>query len=156
MRREISFLAGVLLLVAGCGSDDAPETPVACLEPQSAYLDALQAAPGEVRLAGTTPISACLVEEQEAGALAQVGEAVVGAATQLNAEVRRTGDEAATVQLGYLIGAVQEAASTTGGIHEDLTLRLDAAANFTPGGRPFPASFEQAFGEGYVAGQRDG
>jgi hypothetical protein len=156
VRREISLLAGVLLVAAGCGSDDTPETPVACLEPTSGYLEALQAAPGEVRLAGTTPISACLVEEQEAGALAQVGQAVVGAATRLNAEVRRTGDEAATVQLGYLIGAVQEGASTTGGIHEDLTLRVDAAANFTPGGRPFPAGLERALGEGYVAGQRDG
>jgi hypothetical protein len=156
VRREISLLAGVLLIVAGCGSDDGPETPVACLEPPSTYLQALRAAPREVRLAGTTPISGCLVEEQDAGALAQVGQSVVSAATRLNAEVRRTGDEAATVQLGYLIGAVQEAASTTGGIHEDLTLRLDAAANFTPGGRSFPASFERALGQGYVAGQRDG
>jgi hypothetical protein len=156
VRRKISLLAGVLLLVAGCGSDDAPETPVACLAPASTYLQALAAAPGQVRLEGTTPISDCLTEEQSAGQLGQVGQAVISAATRLNADVRRTSDEAATVQLGYLVGAVQEAAATTGGIHEDLKLRLDAAANFTPGGRPFPASFERSFGQGYVAGQNDG
>jgi hypothetical protein len=156
VRRNVSVLAGVLLVVAGCGSDQAPETPVACLAPASGYLQALEAAPGQVRLDGTTPISECLAEEQGAGQLAQVGQSVVTAATKLNAEVRRTGADAATVQLGYLVGAVQEAAATTGGIHEDLKLRLDAAANFTPGGRPFPASVERAFGQGYAAGQQEG
>jgi hypothetical protein len=157
VRRKISLLAGMMLLVvAGCGSDDPPETPVACLVPASAYLQALETAPGQVRLEGTTAISDCLTEEQSAGQLSQVGQSMVAAATKLNAEVRRTSDEAATVQLGYLVGAVQEAAATTGGIHEDLKLRLDAAANFTPGGRPFPASFERSFGQGYVAGQQDG
>jgi hypothetical protein len=156
VRRTISLLAGMTLVVAGCGSDEASEAPVACLAPASTYLQALDAAPGQVRLEGTTPISDCLTEEQSAGQLAQVGQAVITAATRLNAEIRRTSGEAPTVQLGYLVGAVQEAAATTGGIHEDLRLRLDAAANFTPGGRPFPASFERSFGQGYVAGQRDG
>ena len=161
VRRKISFLAGVLLVAAGCGSDDAPETPVACLEPASGYLEALRAAPGEVRLAGTTPISGCLVEEQEAGQLAQVGQSVVGAATKLNAEVRHTGDEAATVQLGYLIGAAQQGAAASGGtasggIHTDLLRRLDSAARFSEGGKQLPASFERAFGEGYAAGQEGG
>jgi hypothetical protein len=155
VRRKISVLAGAMLVVAGCGDDDAPSTPGACLAPASSYLEALRAAPDEVTLADTTPIGGCIVDEQEAGELSQVGQAMVAAATKLNAEVRRTSDEAAMVQLGYLVGAVQEAASGTSGIHEDLTLRLDAAANFTPSGDPFPARFEGAFGEGYVAGQRD-
>jgi hypothetical protein len=155
VRRMILVLAGALAVLAGCGSDDSPATPVACLGPASDYLYALRAAPDEVRLDGSTPISDCLVSEQEGGHLEQVGQAMVTAATTLNEEVRR-GDDAAALQLGYLQGAVQEAASNTGGIHEDLTLRLDAAANFTPDGEPFPAPVERVLGEGYAAGQQSG
>jgi hypothetical protein len=156
VRRKILVLAGVLAVVAGCGSDDSPETPTACLAPAADYLEALRAAPGQVRLDGSTPISGCLVSEQEAGQLAQVGQAMVEAATRLNAELRESASDEAAVQLGYLTGAVQEAASTTGGIHEDLTLRLESAANYTPGGKPFPAAVERFLGQGYAAGQGSG
>ena len=156
MWRQISVLAGVLAIVAGCGSDDSTETPAACLGSTSDYLEALRAAPGEVRLDGSTSISSCIVPEQEAGQLAQVGQSMVQAATRLNAELRESRSDEAALRLGYLLGAVQEAASTTGGIHEDLTLRLDAAANFTPDGKPFPGPVERVLGEGYAAGQQSG
>jgi hypothetical protein len=156
--RRISTLAALALVAAaGCGSDEPPDTPVACVEGPRAYLRALEAAPGEVRLDGGTPISACLVEEQEPGAQAQVGESMVVAATQLNREVRRDPGGPQTQRLGYLVGAVQEAASRTGGIHEDLVLRLDNAARYPgPDGNAFGAAFERAFGEGYSAGQESG
>lgn len=157
MRRGAALiLAGALALAVGCGSDDESRTPAACLGPSSTFLEALDRAPEEVRLEGATPISDCLVPDQDAGPLAQVGESMVGAATELNREVRRDRDPGAAVQLGYLVGAVQEAASTTGGIHEDLVLRLDAAARFAGDDRTFPASFERAFGAGYAAGQERG
>jgi hypothetical protein len=152
-------LAGALALLAlgACGSDESPETPSACLAPPSAYLTALKAAPGDVLLGGTTPISGCLVEEQEPGALASAGESIIAAATELNREIRRDPDPARIVRLGYLVGAVQEAAGGTGGIHEDLVLRLDTAARYTgEDGKPFPAEFERSFGEGYAAGQASG
>lgn len=154
---RIAALAGALCIaVAGCGSEEPPETPAACLGPASAYVRALEAAPAEVRLDGGTPISACLVEEQATGALQTVGASLVATATALN-ERARTGDRRATVALGYLIGAVQEAAAGTGGIHEDLTLRLDSAARYRgPSGDPLGAGFERAFGEGYGAGQESG
>ena len=149
--------AGALLALAACGSSDSPETPVACLSPASTYLDALEAAPAEVRLDGATAISACLVPEQGSGALQTVGKSVVDAATRLNAEVRRSGDAETIVRLGYLVGAVQEGASATSGIHQDLVLRLDSAARYTgPDGEPFGAGFERSFGEGYAAGQAGG
>lgn len=129
---------------------------MACLEPAASYLTALESAPSEVRLAGGTAISSCIVKEQPAGALAQVGKSVIDAATQLNREAREDPEGNATVELGYLVGAVQEAASATGGIHEDLTLRLDSAARFAPGGGGFSAAFERAFSEGYAAGQASG
>ena len=110
-----------------------------------------------MRLDGTTPISSCLVADQPSGALQTVGKSVVDAATELNSEVLRDPSPATIVSLGYLVGAVQEGASGTGGIHQDLVLRLDAAARYTgPDGKPFGAEFERAFGEGYAAGQAGG
>jgi hypothetical protein len=142
-------------LIAGCGSDDA-ETPAACLSSTSDYLEALEDAPGEVRLGGTTAISDCIVPSQEGGELSQVGSATVEAATRLNAEARRDPEGEATVQLGYLIGAVQDGAAETGGIHADLVRRLDTAARATEGDEATSAAFERAFGEGYAAAQEGG
>jgi hypothetical protein len=52
---------------------------------------------------------------------------------------------------------VQEGAASTGGIHEDLVIRLDTAARYTGRqGGAFPAAFERSFGEGYAAGQASG
>jgi hypothetical protein len=152
-RGMLAALAGLALI--GCGDDEA-ETPSACIADSDAYLAALADAPGQVRLAGETPISGCLVEAQSGGELAQVGESIIGAATVLNAEAVKDPAGEATIQLGYLVGAVQEGASTTGGIHEDLVRRLDTAARFNEGGEPLPAVFERAFGEGYAAGQASG
>jgi hypothetical protein len=154
VRRALALLAPIAV-IAGCGSDDA-ETPVACLSPASTYMEALDEAPGEVRLEGTTAISRCLVPSQEGGELSQVGSATVDAATRLNAEARRDPQSEATVQLGYLVGAVQEGAAETGGIHADLVRRLDAAARASAGDEPFSAGFERAFGEGYAAAQEGG
>jgi hypothetical protein len=148
--------AGVALcLLAGCSSDD-ESTPSACLGSADVYLDALRPAEGDVRLEGTTPISDCLVSGQDPAELGQMGEAMIDAATELNAAARRRPSGADTVSLGYLVGAVQAGAAGTGGIHSDLVRRLDAAARFNEGGEPLPLSFERAFGEGYAAGQEMG
>jgi hypothetical protein len=108
-----------------------------------------------VRLQGRTPISDCLVKGQEGGELAQTGQAVVTVATQLNEAARHSPSGPEALQLGYLVGAVQQGASTTGGIHADLVRRLDAAARYTPKGQ-LPAEFERTFGRGYAAGQGSG
>ena len=150
-------LAGVFAALAGCGSEEAPETPTACLGPASDYLRALEAAPGEVRLAGDTAISDCVVEDQASGPLQTVGKSLIDAAGELNREVRADPGSDAAIQLGYLVGAVQEGAASTGGIHEDLVIRLDSAARFTGSeGKAFSAEFERAYGEGYAAGQATG
>jgi hypothetical protein len=109
-----------------------------------------------VLLRGSTPISDCLPAGQDPAELGQVGEEMVTAATRLNAEARRRPSGEATAQLGYLIGAAQQGATASGGIHADLLRRLDTAARFNQGGRPLPASFERAFGIGYAAGQETG
>ena len=150
-----TLIAVTALLLTGCGSED-EQAPAACLGGKGMYLAALESAPGEVRLEANVAISDCLVEAQDGGELGQVGEGMVAAATELNRRVQRDPAGDATTQLGYLLGAVQEAASTTGGIHEDLVLRLDSAARFSAGGNGLGAAFERTFGQGYAAGQASG
>jgi hypothetical protein len=157
MRAPIAIVLALLLaaLVGGCGSQD-DAAPVACREGSSAYLDALAAAPGEVRLDGETPISDCLAENQQGGDLATVGTALVEAATKLNAEARAQPGSDAGVRLGYLIGAAQRGAERTEGIHADLVRRLTVAARYAPGREPLSPAFLGAYRQGYDAGHSGG
>lgn len=152
-------LAAVLLaaaaLAAGCG-DQGDSTPVACLEGASAYQRALAAAPDEVLLEGQTSISECLAPNQTGGDLARVGEAMVEAATSLNAAARAEPGGAAALRLGYLLGAAQRGAEESEGIHSDLVRRLTVAARYAPGRQPLPAAFYRAYRSGYAAGQSVG
>jgi hypothetical protein len=146
-------LAGIAF--AGCGSQG-DSTPVACLEGAAAYEKALQGAPGEVRLDDGTPISDCLASNQQAGDLAQAGEALVDTATALNAQAREQGGGKAAVELGYLIGAAQRGAADSEGIHSDLLRRLVVAARYAPGKQPLPPVFFRTYEAGYAAGRRAG
>lgn len=151
----VIFLALAVAFAAGCGGRD-DSTPVACLEGTQAYASALRDAPGEVRLEGETPISDCLAENQEAGDLAAVGEALVEAATGLNAEARDDPGGEATLRLGYLIGAAKRGAGRSEGIHADLVRRLVVAGRYAPGDQPLPPAFVRAYREGFDAGQAGG
>lgn len=156
MRRLLSLTAiAVALLLAGCGGPD-DETPVACLAGDGAYLHALDAVPGDVKLGGEVPISACLAQNQTGGDLATAGAAMVTTATKLNAEARANPGEAANLQLGYLLGAAQRGAESTEGIHTDLIRRLSAAARYSPDNRPLPPRFLRTYREGFDAGRASG
>jgi len=158
MRRRLPFAALVTLLVAsfaGCGAPS-DKTPVACLEGEHAYLAALRNAPGDVRLAGETPISECLAKNQTGGDLATVGTATVDAATRLNAAARAKPGGGANLQLGYLLGAATRGAEDTEGIHAELIRRLAAAARYSPDNRPPPRAFYMAYRSGYAAGEKNG
>lgn len=150
----IAFVASLIVL-GGCGGPD-DSTPVACLEGAPAYLRALRDAPGAVELAGATPISDCLAENQTGGDLATVGAAMLTAATKLNAEARAEPGGGANLQLGYLLGAAQRGADGTEGIHDELIRRLSAAARYSPENRPLPASFLAAYQRGFDAGRAHG
>jgi hypothetical protein len=155
-RLAIAVVAtAAMAVLAGCGSDD-EAAPAACLAPADSYLRALEAAPQPVRLEGSTPISDCLVPDQDPAELGRVGEELINAATRLNAAARADPSGAATVRLGYLVGAAQQGASESPDVHTELLRRLDAAARFNRAGKPLPASFERAFGKGYAAGQESG
>jgi hypothetical protein len=144
------------LAVAGCGGGHEATTPVACLEGKAAYLQALKAAPGKVLVAGAEPIGECLAENQAAGELSSVGEAMIAAATTLNAEAREDPGGRANLELGYLVGAAEAGAADTEGIHSDLLRRLVVAARFAPGGHPLTKPFLATYEEGFGAGEKDG
>jgi hypothetical protein len=158
MRLPIAIALACLALLAGagCGSQGDNSTPVACLEGETAYLVALRAAPGEVKLAGETPISECLAENQQAGALATVGETLIATATKLNAEARAEPGDDANLQLGYLLGAVQRGADKTEGIHSDLIRRLTVSARFAPDAQPLGKEFLATYARGFEAGRSRG
>ena len=150
-------LAAIALLAAGCGDDDSQTaTPTACMGGQQAFTEALADAPGEVLVDGTTPIGDCLPDEQSAGQQANVGEALVATATELNGEARQEPQSEAPVELGYLVGAVRAAAEGTAGIHEDLARRVESAALFVPKGDLVAAAFQQGYEEGLAAGRETG
>ena len=155
MRQPIALtvVAAAILLIGGCGNKQNDEAPAACLAGNQTYLRSLERAPAPVRLAGTTPISDCLVPEQDAGQLASIGQEMIVAATKLNAEARRDPAGPAPLELGYLLGAVSKGADP---IHTDLVRRLNSAARFSQTGGTLPASFERAFGRGYAAGRQSG
>jgi hypothetical protein len=155
MRQPVALtvVAAAIVLIGGCGNEQNDEAPAACLAGNPAYLRSLEGAPAPVRLAGTTPISDCLVPEQDAGQLASIGQEMIVAATKLNAEARRDPAGPAPLELGYLLGAVSEGADA---IHTDLVRRLNSAARFSQTGGTLPATFERAFGRGYAAGRQTG
>ena len=155
---RVPALTVVALVVgaAGCGSSGPPETPAACLSCPGVYLHALRDAPGEVRLEGSVSIGDCLVDEQSGGEIADIGQATVSAATRLNATGRHDPAGEAPLELGYLVGALEQAAGGTGGIHQDLVRRIETAARFAPQGQRLPADFQRGFGQGFAAGQADG
>lgn len=151
MRRLLPIALVVLASLAGCGGSE-EATPAACLEGARPYLEALEAAPGEARLRGETPISGCLPAGQGGGELAAVGAAMLSAATQLNSAARANPGGGANVRLGYLAGAAARGAAGSGGIHADLVRRLEVAARHSPGRRPLPAAFRRAYARGVEAG----
>lgn len=159
MRRRLALVLALLSLLAlaaaGCGNSQDTSTPVACLEGTGTYMKALTAAPGEATLDGATRISDCLARNQEGGDLATVGEAMVEAATKLNAEAREEPGGPANVRLGYLLGAAERGAEHTEGIHSDLLRRLTVAARFSPH-PPLPTTFQQTYREGFEAGRDHG
>ncbi len=155
-RASLIALAGLaVIFAAGCGGTD-DGTPAACLEGAPAYLTALEDAPGEVRLGGETPISDCLAANQSGGDLAEVGTAMLAAATELNTEARAQPGSASNLQLGYLLGAAERGAEESEGIHAELVRRLAAAARYSPDNQPLPARFMRTYREGFDAGRARG
>lgn len=146
----------VSLAIAACGSADQTSTPDVCLGGPNAFLDALGDAPQHVRLKGDVAISDCLVRNQGSGELADLGTTLLAVATRLNEQARQDPGGAPTIQLGYLVGAITRGTGGTQGIHAELQRRIEAAALYSPAGKPPPEPFDHAYQKGYAAGKDDG
>lgn len=156
--RALTVIVGACLVAFafGCGGGRDDSTPVACLEGAAAYEKALADAPDEVLINGETSISECLVRNQSVGDITRVGEALIAAATELNAGARIEPGGPANLQLGYLLGAAERGAEESEGIHSDLVRRLTVAARFAPGKEPLSEEFLATYREGFDAGRSGG
>jgi hypothetical protein len=133
------------LLVVGCGNDE-HRVPVACLEGN--LQKALASAPGEVRIEGTRP-SECFTRAANPAEIQQVGAHFIGATEKLAAAARAKPGSPATLQLGYLIGAVRRGAGHTQGIHYETQRRIEQELSGVNTHAP-------AFVEGEKAGEKNG
>jgi hypothetical protein len=150
-------LVAAAMLLAGCGGSQKDErTPVACDEGKAVILDGLHGAPGEVLLAGETPISGCLVIGAEEGEIADLGEGALAAATQLSAEARARPGGRANLELGYLLGALTRGGADTEGVHSELLRRLTVAAEYVPQGETLSPRFVATYEKGFAAGRGHG
>jgi hypothetical protein len=158
MRRTLAaILLAAGLLLSSCGSsEETATTPLVCKSDEASWLQALAGAPDRVLLEDETPISACIVPDQQTGDLSDVGATAVTVATRLNSEAQENPGGDAALRLGYLVGAIEEGASGTAGVHTDLVRRVNSAARFSEDGETMPAEFERTFGEGYAAAREAG
>jgi hypothetical protein len=156
VRRLAPIAILISLSLAACGSADEQTTPAWCKRGPEAFDAALRSAPAPVRLPGGVAISDCLVRNQSAGDLADLGTSLVALATGLNSKARTDPGGPETVELGYLVGAVTRGAGDTSGIHAELQRRIEAAALYSPAGKPPPEPFDHAYQKGYAAGKEDG
>jgi hypothetical protein len=145
---------GAVLLV-GCGQTTA-ETPVACLEGPQKITGALTSAPGPVRLDGDVPLSSCLARNQAEGEMANFGSDIVTVATELSLRIKSPGADsiAASIQGGYLVGALERGSEQSDGIHTALVDRVrNAVENGVDRiGRPARVHYQA----GLVAGEEIG
>jgi hypothetical protein len=137
-------------LVGACGEEEVPPVAGSCTGDPAAILTALEAAPEAVELPGGATISECLRNAESGADLQNVGVTLSSAAEDL--ELRAMDDdEAAALQLGYLIGAAETGAARHAGVAGELVRRLERSAAFDG-----PAVVEDALEQGIAAGRRRG
>ena len=125
-----------LLVLSACDRED-EATPVGCVAGDDAVLEALEKAPGKVRLEGT-PLSSCLRDTTDGEALQSVGAAYLNAATTLADRAGEDPDGEAALQLGYLLGALKRSEAGAQGVGYELGRRLRSeAARVEEGSKAF-------------------
>jgi hypothetical protein len=149
--RRAALLLVVASLPAACGEEDTPPVAQSCTGEPAEIVTALAAAPEAVELPDGARISDCLRNATTQADLQNVGVALSRAAEDL--ELRMLdGDADAALQLGYLVGAAREGASTTSGVGAELVRRLERSA---AAGELAPR-VEAALERGLAAGARRG
>ncbi|MEA2302859.1 MAG: hypothetical protein QOH43_139 [Solirubrobacteraceae bacterium] len=136
---------------AGCGPG---ATPLAdgCTEGGPIKL-ALTQAPRSARLPDGTPLSRCIADGQDEAELQNVGLAYTSVADALRTRAE-AGEQAAALQLGFLIGATRRGAKRTDGVMAELQRRIELV-----GGRMLdqvPPATGLALRRGLTAGEDRG
>jgi hypothetical protein len=125
--RSLALLLGAALTPLGCAPEgEEPPLPKACTAGPEAVLEALEAAPGPVRMDGV-PVSACLRPESSGEVLQTVGPTLVGAASELADAASGRPESRAALELGYLVGAVERATGGSGapGTSTEIVRRIE-------------------------------
>jgi hypothetical protein len=135
-------------LLGGCGNEDVA-VPVECLEGPQTVREALAKAPGEVRLGGRVAISDCFQQAASAADVQNLGGIFIAAAEQTAARAKAAPHSHASVELGYLVGAVRRGAGTDHGVHYESERRVEQALVGVPTHTP-------EFRRGLEAGRRAG
>ena len=167
MRKTLAFaliLPVILVAIAGCSDGRKISTPPACLAAPEFWLTALSSAPERVVIEESTPISECLPEKQTVANQEEVGRTAVIVASSLSSSIKEqsaaSGNqnspsaEEAALMAGYLVGALEKGANESGGIHDVMVTRVEAAA--TNGLDSAGPAVRQQYQEGRDAGLADG
>ncbi len=129
MRTPLAIALAAVAVILGCGSAEV-DTPDVCLESPASITAALRNAPEPVALDGSTTISDCLVRNQSEGDLVNFGTNITEVATGLGRDSKQPGPAGlkAAIDAGYLVGALEQGAEDSDGIHATLVERVRAAA----------------------------
>jgi hypothetical protein len=147
-RQVALVLQALVVLVTGCGNQDVV-VPAACLEGAAEVREALERAPGDVRLGGEVPISGCFKQAAEPADVQNLGATMLQAAQGLIADVRADPRSDAAVELGYLVGAVRRSSRTDAGVHYEAERRIEQELAGVPTDTP-------EFRRGLEAGRSSG
>jgi hypothetical protein len=130
VRTVLAITVASAVLVLGCGDTDT-DTPDVCLESPAKITAALRTAPEPVLLDGETTISDCLVRNQPEGDIVNFGANITEVASGLGRDAAESGPDGlkAAIDAGYLVGALENGAEDTDGIHTTLVDRVESAAS---------------------------
>ena len=149
MVRVLALLAAASLAACGTAGDPLDE---ACMSGPGAIEHALTRAPAAVTLPSGTRLSQCISNARSDADLQTAGAVLTRAADHLAAQAR-SGDAAAALRLGYLVGAARRGAKRTAGIHAALQRHSERSAAVLDG---MGARIAAALADGQRAGEATG
>ena len=148
MRRGVPFLLCVLWGF-GCSEQGRPPPSAACTAEPQEIVRALDAAPGDVRLADGTPLSECVRNAYSDAEQQNLGIVLTDVAEDL--EAKAADDPRAALRLGYLVGAARRGAPGDSSLQFELVRRLEGSV---PG--DLPPDARRSLDEGLRAGEQRG
>jgi hypothetical protein len=151
----VALAAALLaLMLAGCATVQEDPMPAACLAAPASIAQALERAPGPVRLAGGTRLSTCVSHARTDADLQALGVSLTAAADTLRDRVAH--DAAAAAGLGYLVAAVRAGVAANQGLASQLGRRVEGATALDGAAPAVRAAAQAAFARGLRAGSSSG